>query len=72
MHPRHLVLARHPQARAARREPVYAFGPRGPYLQERWVVRAGSLPLGRGATEDAAWHDAAGSLRGRATLSRTA
>jgi len=66
MQPRYLVLGQYPQARTARRGVVYAYGRRGPYLQERWVTRAGPGPdaraLGQGTSEEAAWLNAADHL----------
>ncbi|WP_337176574.1 hypothetical protein [Paludisphaera sp.] len=64
---RELVRSRHPQADAVFQKPIHALGQPTPISEGGWVVFSaptlGAQVLGRGATEDEAWSDAASAAR---------
>jgi hypothetical protein len=65
-----LVLERHPDAEAIEEPPILRHGDYVPVERGYWAIfaEAGTVPLGDGATEEAAWKDAARKLgEGRPT-----
>ena len=59
-----IVLARHPAAEAIEEPPILRHGDYVPVERGYWAIFAesGAVPLGDGATEEAAWEDAARKL----------
>lgn len=64
---RDLVRSRYPQADAVFQKPIYSLGKSGPVYEGGWVVYSapmlGAQVLGRAATEDEAWSDAAATAQ---------